>query len=181
VSDAAGQLLLEAKPETSLAGLGSHAMRATSMLMERIREANYGDLSSRRVSGLLKGLMFLHMKAGLDADLIRLPSSTRAYTLRRSLIGPSGVRKDFQQALAELRTDLDDFSTDESRALMACGYQMASKAFARDLAHLKLDDLPVTSSWTFDALRAEITSTASSTPMRARLLDALRNGSQSKI
>jgi len=83
--------------------------------------------------------------------------------------------------LAELRTDLDDFSTDESRALMACGYQMASKAFARDLAHLKLDDLPVTSSWTFDALRAEITSTASSTPMRARLLDALRNGSQSKI
>jgi hypothetical protein len=31
---------------------------------------NYGDLASRQRSGLLRSLMFLHMKAGLDADPI---------------------------------------------------------------------------------------------------------------
>jgi hypothetical protein len=41
-------------------------------LMERVRLANFGDLDARRRSGLLRSLMFLHMKAGLDADVIRL-------------------------------------------------------------------------------------------------------------
>ena len=59
---------------------------------------------------------------------------------RKSLIlaglTPSGVRKEFQQALAELRTDLDAFTADESESLMALGYQMAANAFIRDLSHL---------------------------------------------
>jgi hypothetical protein len=148
-------------------------------LMERVRLANYGDLDARRRSGLLRGLMFLHMKSGLDADVIRLSFSQDSYQLDRSQLSPSGVRKDFQQALAELRTDLDDFSLNESSALMACGYQMAMKGFERDLASFSgMWDPPRTREWPFKTLLAEITSTAASTPLRNELLAALRLGNK---
>ena len=133
VSDASGQLTLERAPQPGLAGLASYAKRSMDTLMERVRLANYADLSARVRTHLLRGLMFLHMKAGLDADPIRHPLSQTTYELRRERLTPSGVRKDFQQAIAELRTDLDAFTPDEFHALMACGYQMSAKAFERDL------------------------------------------------
>jgi predicted acylesterase/phospholipase RssA len=182
VSDAAGQLLLERQPAPGLKGLGSYAMRAMDTLMERVRQVNFGDLSARRMTGLVRGLMFLHMKAGLDANPIRLRFSTEAHEIRRSTLTASGVRKDFQQALAELRTDLDAFSLDESRALMACGYQMASKAFQRDVGPLaELWDSPVQADWPFDELLREITSTAAATPRRDELLTALRAGNKVQV
>ena len=160
VSDAAGQLMLEPEPGTGLSGLGQHAMRSLDTVMERVRQVNYGDLSARRLSGLVRSVMYLHMKAGLDADLIRLKFSNVPYDVHRSTLTPSGVRRDFQQALAEVRTDLDAFSTEESRGLMACGYQMATKAFDAQLAQLReLWDPPVQPvSWPFDEMREEITS-----------------------
>lgn len=182
VSDACGQLMLEEKPQPGLGGLASYAKRSMDTLMERVRLANYADLSARRRTGLLRGLMFLHMKAGLDADTIRLKFSQESYTLQREKLSPAGVRKDFQQALAELRTDLDAFTPDESHALMACGYQMASWAFQRDLSPLKeLWDEPVAEQWPFNALLEEITSTAVTTPRRHELLAALREGSKVKL
>ena len=137
VSDACGQLLLEPVPPTGLTAAIRSAKRSMNTLMERVRLANFGDLDARRRSGLLRGLMFLHMKAGLDADLIHLRFSQETYELKRAPLTPSGVRKEFQQALAELRTDLDVFSPEESGGLMACGYQMASKALDRQLPHLR--------------------------------------------
>ena len=110
-------------------GLGKYAVRSVDTLMERIRQADPGDLSARLMSGLLRGLMFVHMKAGLDADPIQLDFPTDAYTIRRSGLTPSGVRGEFQQALAELRTDLDAFTADGSESLMALGYQMTAEAF----------------------------------------------------
>ena len=68
VSDACGQLMLEKAPSWGLLGLPKYAMRAMDTLMERVRLANFGDLDARRRSGVLRGLMFLHMKSGLDAD-----------------------------------------------------------------------------------------------------------------
>lgn len=132
VSDACGQLTLEKAPPRGLLGLPKYAMRAMDTLTERVRLANFGDLDARRRSGLLRGLMFLHMKSGLDADVIRLNFFQDTYQLDRSPLASCEVRKDFQQALAELRTNLDDFSLDELSALMACGYQMALKGFERD-------------------------------------------------
>jgi predicted acylesterase/phospholipase RssA len=96
VSDAAGQLMLEPQPTPGLRGLVSYAARAMDILMERVRQANYGDLSARRMTGLMRGMMFLHMKAGLDADPIRLDFSDEAYTLKRAMLTPSGIRKDLQ-------------------------------------------------------------------------------------
>jgi hypothetical protein len=177
VSDACGQLLLEEQPQPGLKGLLSYAQRSMDTLMERVRLANYGDLASRQRTGLLRGFMFLHMKAGLDADTIRLPFSQESYELVRERLSPSGVRKDFQQALAELRTDLDAFTPDESHALMACGYRMASWAFERDLGRLQeLSQSPTTEEWPFSTMLEEITSTAATTPRREELLAALRAG-----
>ena len=138
---------------------------------------------ARLQTGLLRGLMFLHMKAGLDADTIRLRFSQESYTLEREPLSPSGVRKDFQQALAELRTDLDAFTPDESDALMACGYRMACWAYQRDLAGL--EELwmapPATADWPFQPMLEEITSTEVSTPRRQELLASLRAGSEVRV
>jgi hypothetical protein len=120
------------------------------------------------------------MKAGLDADTIRLPFSQESFLVERSPLSPSGIRKEFQKALAELRTDLDVFTTTESSALMACGYQMASKAFERQLADRipELAGQRVPANWTFEGTRKEITSTVATTPDRGKLLHALRGGSK---
>jgi hypothetical protein len=182
VSDACGQLMLEKAPGCWLKGLARYAMRSMDTLMERVRLANFADLDARRRSGLLRGLMFLHMKSGLDADVIRLRFSQESYQLNRTQLSPSGVRKEFQQALAELRTDLDDFSPDESAALMACGYQMASKGFEQNLAGLEgIWDEPICPDWPFKAMLAEITSTATTTPRREELLIALRRGNKVRL
>jgi predicted acylesterase/phospholipase RssA len=180
VSDACGQLMLERAPPKGLKGLIQTTMRPTSALMERVRLASYADLDSRRRSGLLRGLMFLHMKAGLDADVIRLSFSREAYTLRRAPLSPSGVSKDFQQALAELRTDLDAFDPVEADGLMACGYQMASKALDRQLPKLNTmwTQVPSAKPWRFQAMLAAITSVTNTTKARDDLLATLRKGNK---
>jgi hypothetical protein len=182
VSDAAGHLLLGQAPRPGLVGLGSYAVRAMDTLMERVRLANYGDLAARVRTRLIRGLMFLHMKDGLDADIIRLKFSQEAFDLRRAPLSPLGVRKDFQKAVAELRTDLDVFSDDEANALMACGYRMAATAFERDLQQYEeLYDKAVPADWPFKAMLEEVGSTAASTPRREPLLAALRKGSERTI
>jgi hypothetical protein len=90
--------------------------------------------------------------------------------------------KDFQQALAELRTDLDAFTPEESHALMACGYQMASWASQRDLAGLtELWAAPATTQWPFEGMLREVTSTDATTARRDELLAALRVGSEVRV
>lgn len=182
VSDACGQLLLEKQCAPGIANTARYAKRSMDTLMERVRLANYGDLVSRQRTGLLRGLMFLHMKAGLDANPIRPEFSQESYAIEREILSPSGIRKDFQQALAELRTDLDAFTEDESHALMACGYQMACSAFERDLGQLRgLSGYPIDEHWLFKPMLDELRSTAASTPRRHELLAALRAGSTTKL
>lgn len=182
VSDASGQLLLQPQPPEGVRNLLGYARRSMDTLMERVRLANYADLAARLRSGLLQGLMFLHMKEGLDAGVVRLKNAQDSYSVQRAPLSPSGIRKDFQQAIAELRTDLNAFTADEMCALMACGYQMASKGFQRDLAGLTaLSDAPLKAQWVFDAMLAEMTSVAETTPDRRRLLDALSAGSKVKL
>ena len=177
VSDACAQLRLEPAPVPGLKGLKTSTLRFVDTLMERVRLANFADLEARRRSGLLRGLTFLHMKAGLDADVIRLAFSQEAYGLERIPLSPSGVRKDFQRALAEMRTDLDVFTPDEAYGLMACGYQMASKGLDRELPKLqKVWRAAPRADWPFQEMLAEITSVASTTAHRDDRLAALRAG-----
>lgn len=181
VSDACGQLMLEKQTTPGVTSSVSYAYRVMLTLMERVRQTSHRDLAARRQTGLLRGLMFLHMKAGLDADPIRLRFAQESYTLHREQRSPSGVRKDFQQALAELRTDLDAFTREESLALMACGYKMASWAFQRDLAHLPaLRAEPTPTQWPFVDMLTDITSTTLTKEQDA-LLERLRRGSRMRI
>lgn len=178
VSDASGQLKLERKSPEGLAGIAKYAQRAMDILMERVRQATYADLDSRRLTGLVRGLMFQHMKEGLDADTIRLPFSQETYQIERTLLSPSGVRKEYQRALAELRTDLDAFSLDESRCLMACGYQMAAHSFAEHLARKipELADHEQKTDWIFSPDLEKITSL--DPPDDGELLKSLQEGSK---
>ena len=182
VSDACGQLKLQKAPAPGITGLVGHVKRSLDTLMERVRLASFADLNARRLSGLLRGFMFVHMKAGLDADMIRRVSSQSSYDLRRAPLSKYGVRKDFQQALAELRTDLDAFTSNEADALMACGYQMTSKAFQRDLSELRglWREAPPTT-WPFSEMLAEIRSLDEHTPRRENLLTELRGGASVKL
>jgi len=178
VSDASGQLKLERKAPTGLSGIAQYAQRAMDILMERVRQATYADLDARRLTGLVRGLMFQHMKEGLDADTIRLPFSQETYQIERTVLSPSGVRKEYQKALAELRTDLDAFSLDESRCLMACGYQMATHSFAEHLAPEipELADQEQKADWVFAPDLEKITSL--DPPDHGELLKSLQEGSK---
>lgn len=177
VSDACGQLMLEHVQPTGLRGLIKATLRPSDTLMERVRLANFADLDARRRSGRLRGLMFLHMKAGLDADLLRLNFIRDAYELEREPLSRSGVSKDFQQALAELRTDLNAFTSDEALGLMACGYKMASKALDEQLPKLKAAwRKKADGNWPFKEMLDDITSTANTTGLRDQRLASLRAG-----
>jgi len=179
VSDAAGQLKLQRRPQTGLKGLGAYARRSMDTLMERIRQSNYADLAARLRTGLIRGLMLLHMKAGLDADPIRLSFSQASFDLERSQLSPSGVRRDFQSVLGDLRTDLDAFTEDEARYLMACGYCMTERAVERELSQIpELVETPIEGDWVFSEAVGEITSTSPPTDARRRLLDTLTRGSE---
>jgi predicted acylesterase/phospholipase RssA len=179
VSDACGQLMLEHAPPTGFSGLVRSTLRPSDTLMERVRLANFADLDARRRSGRLRGLMFLHMKAGLDADMLRLDFVRDAYDLQREPLSPSGVSKDFQQALAELRTDLDAFAADEAHGLMACGYQMASKALDEQLPKMqKVWKKGADANWAFKGFLDDITSTENASGQRDQRLAALRLGNK---
>ncbi len=179
VSDAAGQLRLQNRSEPGIKGLTAFFGRAMETLMERIRQAAFGDLTARRQSGLLRGLMFLHMKDGLAADPIPLPFSEVPVKMERALLTPAGVRRDFQQAIAELRTDLNRFTLDEGRSLMACGYRMATYAFERDLGHIaELRQAPAAAdaNWPFAEQLGLITTSGALDRRGRELLETLRKG-----
>ena len=180
VSDACGQLLFENDDAGGVAGIFTYGKRSMDMLMERIRLANHADLASRQQVGLLSGLMFLHMKAGLDADVKRRTHSQASHLVQRTVLTPSGIRKDFQEALSNLRTDLDSFSETERDALMACGYQMTSSAAAAELASIPgLTSAPPTpTAWPFHDMLDEITSVEDNTVRRDARLAELRAGAR---
>jgi predicted acylesterase/phospholipase RssA len=177
VSDACGQLMLEPKPPTGLGAAVPSGKRSMDTLMERVRLANFADLEARQRSGLLRGLMFLHMKAGLGASVIHLPFSRESYQLEMTKLSSAGVRRDLQQALSELRTDLDAFTEIESSALMACGYKMATKGLDGDLPELATRWSPAPhDNWPFKAMLEEIKAPDIGAKRLEELLDALRAG-----
>ena len=64
VSDAAGQLSLEEKRAQGLLGIFKFGGRMTSLFMERIRQGTLSELKGKRNAGLIRGLMFIHLKQG---------------------------------------------------------------------------------------------------------------------
>jgi predicted acylesterase/phospholipase RssA len=126
VSDASGQMSSQDFPSTGLLGV---PLRANSVLQARIRTAQYQDLEGRRRGGLLKGLMFVHLKKDLESlpvDWIDTKDPSR--TPPPAQLASYGVDKGIQRCLAAIRTDLDSFSEVEAYALMTSGYLMTETA-----------------------------------------------------
>lgn len=134
VSDASGQMAAQNRPSGGLLGV---PLRSNGILMARVRQAQYHELDARRRSSLLRGLMFIHLKKDLDADPIDWAGCDDPYDAsdqarpieQRGVLTRYGIRKDVQQRLAAIRTDLDSFSDAEAYALMVSGYRMAEREF----------------------------------------------------
>lgn len=147
VSDASGQMNALDFPSNKILGV---PLRANDILQARVREAQFRELCSRRRSGLLKGLMFVHLKKDLQIELIdwigcQDPSARIAATP----LTPYGVQRAIQRRLAAVRTDLDSFSDAEAYALMCSGYLMTEEALkAEKLLGFDLPPVP-RENWSF--------------------------------
>lgn len=134
ISDGSGQMESQNMPSAGLLGV---PLRSVSIVQARVREAQYNELNARRRSGLLRGLMFVHLKSDLDVDPVDWldcqdpfdASDDARPIFRRGPLTRYGIAKKIQGQLAAVRTDLDSFSEAEAFALMTSGYRQTEQAF----------------------------------------------------
>jgi predicted acylesterase/phospholipase RssA len=178
VSDASGQASDVERPSRGLLGV---AKRSNSILMGRVRGAQYEELADLKRSGVLRGLMVVHLKKGLPAPPHDWTGCREPYSPEDDALPPGigsnrpdyGIDEDVQRALAELRTDLDAFSDEEAYSLMAAGYAMAKYELARALPDISADaSLEHAVTWPFAKALERLGDAGS----RDLLLDALRPG-----
>ena len=139
VSDASGQMNTMNDPG---GGLLAVPLRTNSVLQARVRVAQYRELSAQRRSSALRGLMFIHLKKGLQVkplDWIDCPDPQDSRD-SDSPLTKYGINKDAQERLAAIRTDLDSFSDAEARSLMISGYRMTEFEIARSLPEFDQSD-----------------------------------------
>ena len=143
VSDACGQFVTEATPERSeLAVL----LRSNDALMSRVRELEYRELAVRKSAGLIRDFLFVHLKKELtvdpvdwiECDLPKESSDQEGVRPDSSQATSYGIRGDYQNLLAGIRTDLDAFGELESAALMTSGYQMTATHFPRAIRNFPI-------------------------------------------
>lgn len=126
-SDASGQMSDENNPADNFIGV---PLRSFSISQDRVREAEYQDLSARTDSQSLEGLFFIHLKKDLETKPIDWIGCTNpSVPLPVSDTTSYGINKDVQRLLANVRTDLDSFTEVEANALMLSGYLMTKSEF----------------------------------------------------
>jgi len=126
VSDASGQMSAEDFPSTGLLGV---PLRSNGILQARVRVSQFQGLDGRRRGGLLKGMMFVHLKKDLEtAPVDWVDCQDPSDPQRMDPVTSYGVQRTIQRRLAAIRTDLDSFSEAEAYALMTSGYLMTEKA-----------------------------------------------------
>jgi hypothetical protein len=164
VSDASGQLALDAQPG------GGHlgpVLRSFSIFQERTRQAGFQRLFDARADGRLAGLACVHLKQDLDAapldwtgcddpggDADGQPAALVPGDRTRA-----GIYKPHQALLADIRTDLDVFSDIESAALMAAGHQAMGAqldALLSDVPALRAPRVEPKQPWFFQPLLAHL-------------------------
>ena len=163
VSDASGQMRDLEHPER---GLLAVANRSNSILMSRVRGAEYTELAGLRRSGTLRGLMIVHLKKGLPSPPRDWSRCQEPYDPEDDALAPGvgvrrppyGIDEQVQRALSELRTDLDSFTDDEAYALMAAGYAMTRFELSQALPDPPPADpeLEALASWPFAPMLARL-------------------------
>jgi predicted acylesterase/phospholipase RssA len=153
VSDASGQMESVDRPG---AGAFGTLLRSNNVLQARIRVAEYHDLDGRRMSGIVRSLMFLHLKKDVEADPVNwvdcqdpIEASEEARpAYKRGPLAEYGILKDIQRHLANIRTDLDSFHEIEAFALMTSGYRMTERDFSDDCRGFP-QVTPINKNWQF--------------------------------
>jgi predicted acylesterase/phospholipase RssA len=127
-SDASGQMGDEPSPSDGTLGV---PLRANSILMDRVREAEYQDLRAREESRALDGLFFVHLQQDLDASEVDWVGCQDPGEPAReaSNVTGYGIDREVQRKIAAMRTDLDAFSEVEAHSLMLSGYCMTRHQF----------------------------------------------------
>lgn len=128
-SDASGQMTDQPAPSNSIVGA---PLRSNSILMDRVREAQFDDLKARVDSGALNGLLYLHLTKGLESapvDWIDSNDPKPPASLPKET--PYDIPLEMQKRLSEIRTDLDSFTEVEAYSLMYSGYRMANDTVER--------------------------------------------------
>jgi predicted acylesterase/phospholipase RssA len=171
VSDASGQMESQKRPGN---GIFSSLKRSNSILGARVREAEYEDILARRRSSLLRGLMFIHLKKGLEVSPVNwigcedpMPAA-QTYPLTAY-----GIRKDVQERIAAIRTDLDSFHDVEAYALMSSGYRMAEYEFPRSVCGFPRT-APVSVAWPFLAVEPPLKTVAGIERAHGDLMELLQ-------
>ena len=120
-SDASGQLATEKDPG---GGIVKPLLRSNVTVMEKVRNNQLADLKIRKRSGILKGFTVVHLKQGIEGQIVEPACNTESPFVENdsNAVTPYGIRKDIQQLLSAVRTDLDSFSDLEAYALMTSGY-----------------------------------------------------------
>ena len=148
-SDASGQLSTQNDPG---GGVLRPLLRSNETVMERVRTNQFEDLKARMRSGILKGFTVVHLKQGLDSRIVETVNTPEAPgdLMNPDAVTPYGIRKDVQQLLSAVRTDLDSFSDLEAYALMTSGYHAMGAQLQDDRNHKLLALEPSEKhTWTF--------------------------------
>ena len=127
-SDACGQMGDVSNPSDAPPGV---LLRTSSILQDRVREAEYQDLRSRLDSLALDGLFFVHTRKELETtplDWINCQDPQPPVHGQNSLTS-YGIDRELQEKIAGIRTDLDAFTEIEAYALMASGYRITRREF----------------------------------------------------
>ena len=177
VSDASGQMDSDDDPSKGVLGV---PLRSNSILMARVREAEFRELEARRRSGVLRNMMFIHLKKDLEVnpvDWIGCEDPSE-FGKDKSFADEGdethyGILKVVQERLAAIRTDLDSFCDTEAFALMTSGYRMAEYEIQKQFANFPVstEDAP---QWEFLAVEDSMKHPSGS----ARLLKLLNVCSQ---
>ncbi|KJU84536.1 patatin [Candidatus Magnetobacterium bavaricum] len=132
VSDASGQMNVKDKPGKHIK---SALSRSYSIFQARLRIAQFRELEALKESGTLKGLLFLHLKKGLETQSIECISTATVtnHTVETGPLTSYGINKKYQECLSNIRTDLDSFSDTEARALMTSGYLMTETMLPKEV------------------------------------------------
>lgn len=129
-SDASGQMGDSSNPPDNPLGV---PLRSNSILMDRVREAEYQDLKARVESRALRGLFFVHLRQGLAEPPLNWNGHDEPVPSVPATESPTdyAIAPDLQGRIASLRTDLDSFTEVEAYALMLSGYRMTEWQFGR--------------------------------------------------
>jgi len=166
VSDASGQMEAQDQPSTGLLGV---PLRSNSILQARVREAQFRELAARRRAGLLRGLMFIHLKKDLETSPVDwINSQDPSEPVAPKPLLQYGIQRSVQRKLAAIRTDLDSFSEAEAYALMTSGYCMAEHSLASPILGF---DLPASArlDWEFLAIEPLMKQAGEDTPLMRQL------------